>query len=233
MNPSTTISVTSHLRADPRGLTLLELLIALAVVLAIGALALPFTYREFERRESVALREQIRMQAVMARARARSEGVPYAMKIDQTGSLIEVFSLDPRDPGNVVLEEDEAMDTAAEDAQVVAAVEPWMVVKLPSGTRLAEMMDEEETAFDSFEDLIEPAEEDALQEGDANRLAGVRLAVFLPDGTLLGGRECILSGPAGRFRVDFDAWTARMHFQTLNDQARNDETFIDEAESLQ
>ena len=90
---STTISVISRRQVESHGLTLFELLIVLAVVLAIGALALPFTLREYQRRESVAFRDRIAMQALMARAQARVEGVPYVMAIDESGTRIQVSSV--------------------------------------------------------------------------------------------------------------------------------------------
>lgn len=206
VNHSTTISVTSRHQAETRGLTLFELLIALAVVLAIGALALPFTFREYERRESVALRDRIAMQALMARAEARASGVPYAMVIDETGRKLEIREIDPRNPGSVFSSEDsgDALESPA-DEEELTPVESWQLVTLPEGMRFElEQPDLDEGDF--LEDLIEPQE--PMEEEVS--LSSVQLAIFMPDGTLLGVRPVVLRGPTGQFRLEFDPWTGRV-----------------------
>ena len=199
VNHSMTISAISRRQADSRGLTLFELLIALAVVLAIGSLALPFTFREYERRESVAVRDHIAMQALMARAQARVSGVPYAMVLDEAGRHIEVREIDPRDPG------DEDIETSQEDEDS-SSVESWQLVVLPEGTRF----ELDQPSLGSEEPSSEFAQWDPDEEEEDASLAGVRLAVFMPDGTLLGARPLILRGPAGRFRLEFDPWTGSL-----------------------
>lgn len=207
VNHSTTISVISRLQADSRGLTLFELLIALAVVLAIGALALPFTFREYERRESVAVRDHIAMQALMARAQARVGGVPFVMVLDETGRHIEVRKIDPRDPGNVFVndEGDEKFETSQEDEDSIP-LESWQLVVLPEGTHF----ELDQPRRDSEEPSSEFAQWEPEEEVEDTTLGGVRLAVFMPDGTLLGVQPLILRGPAGRFRLEFDPWTGSL-----------------------
>ena len=207
VNHSTTISVISRHQADSRGLTLFELLIALAVVLAIGALALPFTFREYERRESVAVRDHIAMQALMARAQARVGGVPYAMVLDEAGRHIEVREIDPRDPGDVFMsdEGDEEFEASREEEDS-SPLESWQLVVLPEGTHF----ELDQPRRGSEEPSSEFAQWEPEEEDEDVPLVGVRLAVFMPDGTLLGARPLILRGPAGRFRLEFDPWTGSL-----------------------
>ena len=97
-NRLTMTSATLLRRAEPRGLTLLELLISIAIVIGIGAIALPYTFQAFERRESAAAIDHLAMQVLLARALAREDGVPLALMVDSTGRRLEVRTIDPRAP---------------------------------------------------------------------------------------------------------------------------------------
>ena len=212
---STTISVISRRQVESHGLTLFELLIVLAVVLAIGALALPFTLREYQRRESVAFRDRIAMQALMARAQARVEGVPYVMAIDESGTRIQVFSLDPRDPGSAFQSEEssEVPDVITEE-NAPPVLEPWQVVVLPGGTFFeSELpMDWSDEPADDFAAIEQSPQ---VGEGQARPLASMQLAVFLPDGTLLGAAQVVLNAPSGKFLLVFDGWTGRLTMERI------------------
>jgi len=129
-NHSTTISATLRRRAEARGLTLLELLIALSIVVAIGAIAIPFTFRAFERRESTAALDRFSMQLHLARSLARSEGVPLALEIDASGRRLNIVAINPRD------------DFATEE-KVEQAVQGWRRLVLPESVRLAPLGEEE------------------------------------------------------------------------------------------
>lgn len=127
---STTTSAILRRRADARGLTLLELLIALSIVIVIGAIAIPFTFRAFERRESTAALDRFSMQLHLARSLARSEGVPLALEIDATGRRLNVFEINPRE------------GFVSEDS-VQGSVEAWRRIVLPESVRFAPLGEEE------------------------------------------------------------------------------------------
>ena len=52
-------------------------------------------------------------------------------------------------------------------------------------------------------------------EGQARPLASMQLAVFLPDGTLLGAAQVVLNAPSGKFLLVFDGWTGRLTMERI------------------
>jgi len=128
-NPLTATSAIS--RTDARGFTLLELLIAISLVIAIGALAMPYTFRAFERREFDAAIDRFSMQLHMARALARSEGVPLVLRIDESGHRLEVLAINPRD----------GFELGSGEEEIVAS---WRRIVLPETIWLAPLGGEEE-----------------------------------------------------------------------------------------
>jgi hypothetical protein len=137
------------------------------------------------------------------------------MAIDESGTRIQVRSLDPRDPGSGFQSEEssEVPDVIAED-YATPALEPWQVVVLPGGTFFESRLSMEwsDGPADDFA-AIEQSQQ--VGEEQARSLASMQLAVFLPDGTLLGATQVVLNAPSGQFLLDFDGWTGRLKMERI------------------
>jgi len=66
------------------------------MVLAIGAVALPFTLRQLDRRQEAETIDRLGLLLRLARADARATGVPVIVQIDAAGRVLEARRLDAR-----------------------------------------------------------------------------------------------------------------------------------------
>ena len=222
----TTSSVTSRLRAERRGLSLLELLLALGLVLAIAAIAAPLTFREFTRNESMAAMDRLASQAVLARVEARQTGLPHELMVDVTGRRLTVRPVDPRDPGMIsdpqAEEDNPGFGVDREligDASSFVPAESWQQLILPDGVRLEPYRPEdEEYVADGLPDAFEDDDDLAPVEDLDPFMAPVRLAMFMPDGSLLGVRPVLVVRPEGRERIGFDPWTGRLLIEPIREE---------------
>ena len=220
VSPSMTTSAISPRRADRRGLTLLEIILALGLVMAIAAISIPFTFREFARQESSATLDRIAMQVALARVESRQTGVPHELLIDPTGRRLNVRRLDPRDPGAIGIggSEDSAFDSdnpvgvdLAIDEEM-AVRESWQFIELPVGMSIAPNVDEDTFASmgydpDGIEELLV---EENLDIAIDPWPETTRLVIFMPDGTLLGMQPLVLTDSEERRTLAFDPWTGRI-----------------------
>ena len=214
MNHSTTISVTSHRRTDRAGFTLLELMLTLGIVLATAAIAIPFSYREFIKRESVVARDRLLMQASQARAAARRDGVPYRMMVDVSGREVRVVVVDSRNPG-LINSQGLSLDTDAQGQNLLA--ESWQYTRLPDEMRIAarpEEFDFDENDFASDDASIFEDSESDYQSNAWDQPA--HLATFMPDGTVLSGEEAILEGDS-QYRLVCNRWTGAIRLERVLD----------------
>ncbi len=218
-----------------RGLTLLELLIVLGLLLAIGAIALPSLRSLLARQSFEAAVERAQQQLLMARAHAQVTGKPVEVVYRAESRTIEarLFLIDEGE-GPV---ERESLDRASGDhdgddiargAEVEGAIlEPWAVIDLPRGVKLSR------EAPDAAVELAESQGDDAAKAnlielaGDAasSRLLDsmesaeedpLRLAVLLPDGTAMLTNELWIADEDGRFgRLIVNPWTGAATFESL------------------
>ena len=235
---STTSSVTSRPQVERRGFSLLELLLALGLVLAIAAVAAPLTYREFTRNESVAALDRLAMQSVLARVEARQTGLPHELMVDETGRRLTVRSVDPRNPGMITPAED-ALDNPEfgmdgmllDDETPVIPAESWQLLVLPEGMRLEPYAAESERfTFDEIDEGVMEFGMDDLVEDMDPFSAPARLAMFMPDGSLLGVRPMVMVRAEGRDRILLDPWTGRMMLEPLRNEQLEETTRDEPAE---
>ncbi|MFM1832104.1 MAG: hypothetical protein RLZZ461_420 [Planctomycetota bacterium] len=200
----------------------------IGIVLAIGAVALPFTLREIDRRQEAETIDRLGLLVRLARAEARATGVPVMIRVDSGGRVIEARMLDPRDDGDVPAVSSEVADAAespsfADDA-AGRIMGTWSRVDLSDGLRLTpdpgiDDPDAAATLDDAAFGGIFDEDPTTIDDPDIEPWpAAVQLALFLPDGTAIatrvfgittarGWRRCVLDPYGGRLQVEDPATT--------------------------
>jgi len=189
-------SISSRMR---RGVSLVELLVGIGVVLAIAAIVIPWTAGWLGGRELDNAEDGLAMQMVMARAAAREEGRPVEVvaESDAAGSRIKARWM-PRG-------EDDASGAGRDAAQGSPINASWASMKLPQGVRVAlgiEPAFETSASRDAFDDFPSAGDEDPFSGGSGELGArGQTLAIFLPDGTVFFAPIFMLRTDAGSLRA--------------------------------
>jgi prepilin-type N-terminal cleavage/methylation domain-containing protein len=194
-----------------RAFTIIELMVVLAIMLAVGAIALPLALDDAKR---AAMREaQDQLEAVLLSARADAQ---------RTGKTVRVIGvvLD----GRWVLTEEEVLERKASDdvspgsgSDLSGATRVIQELPLPDGVRLGRTRDEAEgkvrQAWEPGSELGESDESDAemtTDPSDAGASGGqeIQIAVLLPDGQIMATRPLYLGGADGRVgEVSVNGWT--------------------------
>ena len=215
-----------------RGLTLLEILVVISIVLAAGAIVVPFTFRELERRQVAFLEDRLSMLVQFARVESRRSGVPVEVLIDADGRGVEAMRLDVDrldegvTPASGLLG-DMIIDEAAVDADDPRRfASAWARHDLEDGRLIPPATLEDAAAFaddDPFASLeFEPDQDDPLRFDDLDDFdeledpwpGRVRLAVFFPDGTSVTTNTAVLESPRGGRRWTIDPWSGRSTFES-------------------
>ena len=199
-----------------RGITLMELLLACALFVVLGAIALPAMLESSEHARLNEAAEVIEEQLLLARAHAMVEGVSVEVQLDPRTRRVEVVE------AHAVRAEDAARERVGEqierpgeaqydhrDAALVAR--HWASVVLPEGVTLSL---EEPPALAALADgdeatglVIEPEAEGDDATGEA-RAAVTLLVLYLPDGSAPVVEPIWLSTDDGRaMRIDVGRWT--------------------------
>ena len=230
-----------------RGLTLLEILVVISIVLAAGAIVVPFTFRELERRQAAFLEDRLSMLVQFARVESRRSGVPVEVLIDADGRGVEAMRLDvdrldegltPASGllGDMIVDE-AAVD--ADDPRRFASV--WARHDLEDGRLIPPATVEDAAAFaadDPFASLeFEPDDGESLRFDDPDELddledpwpGPVRLAVFFPDGTSVTTTPAVLESSRGDRRWTIDPWSGRSTFEFGAATAAGDSDPFDDA----
>ncbi len=225
-----------------RGLTIIEVLIVIAMLIAMASLVMPNIVGRFERRSFESTMEQISSALLMARAHAQMTGRPVEVlyepgdreAIEPREPHLTARHLDLRDPdvieslrneaqaavsnGPAVMDDgsvDDAMpgllESPGEPTQDDRAIyESWANHALPRGVRVQSSAPESLEAIASdapLDDLLgaDMRDEPRSREPVDRR---VRLAVFLPDGSLLAGQVGWLVDGDGRIaRIEVNRWS--------------------------
>ncbi len=196
----------------------------IGIVLAIGAVAIPFTLREIDRRQEAETIDRLGLLWRLARAEARATGVPVVIRVDARGRWIEASMLDPRaDPdgfaglANDVASASGVMEESDEDARSILAA--WSRCELADGLRCVPppSLDEfdafgprPDPVFDSVAAVERSLETDPDLDPWPDR---TRLVLFMPDGSAVvqtafglatgrGWRRCSTDPYGGRLAID-------------------------------
>ncbi len=201
-----------------RGVSLLEVMIALAIVIATAALVLPWTAGWLGDRELDQAEDQLAMQFLMARAAAREQGRPVEVVVEVGGEVdsptrgagsVEARWMSPAVvPGDDDAQEDGFLGFAGDDDTPSAIKASWARFDLPRGVSVAlEAEDADgpdaEEAGDGVGDLRARGGSVAkAAASDGARSTGSQtLAIFLPDGTAVFAPIFLLSTDAGAIRA--------------------------------
>jgi len=190
-------------RRARRGVSLLEMLVAIGVVIAVAAVVIPWSAGWLGGRELDNAEDNLAMQMVMARAAAREEGRPVEVVADSTGGASRVRArwMSGNDDGRDGDFERSARPDGADafGAGSQAFSQPWINaswanLNLPHGVRVA-------LGLESSDALPEPAVGGESDESLDGTTGGQTLAIFLPDGTVFFAPVFMLRTDAGSLRA--------------------------------
>ena len=182
----------------------------IGVVLLIGAISLPFTFRQFERRTETEAIDRLGLLIRLARSESRSTGVPMEVRCDASGRRVTVFRVDPRDPPGFGLDGSGLGEDLVPERQLS---DSWSVVVLPESLAIVPAPDEGDPSLSFMDEFdlvdgrsLEPSEETSFDEDpwpDATRLL-----LLVPDGNVITFEDVGLRSDAGWRRLRVDPWTA-------------------------
>lgn len=213
-----------------RSLTLLETLIALALVVAMGALIFPSLLNSLEERAFESAADETSEQLVRARAHAQVIGSPVEVTYDAHKSQVRARLFQPPDD---LMPSDPSQDDPADAPAIragndrptpqsregAAISEAWALVNLGRSVRIVAR-----PPTPRAQDALMPPSGDSLMPGEYETLADlehgqeIRLAVFMPDGTALMGDQVWLNDDKGRLGVfTINPWSGLPFFKRLAD----------------
>lgn len=220
MDPSMTNSRTSlpprTATAEPartsrrtHGLTLFEVLVVIAIIVALTAIVLPTAAWALSMRSLELARDGLDATFLHARAEARLTGRSIEITLD--GDLIHAAWFAP---------EQDAVDPSLEDGftEDLGAVIPasWSRRRLPRGVSVVTWREYRDGSFDDPA-FTRPAQ---LESGDpafsGMLQQSIRLAVLLPDGGALTGVPMVLlSEDDDALVMKVDPWSGRLVFEAV------------------
>lgn len=231
-------------RAPARGLTLIEILIAVGIVVALSAIVLPIASWSFRLRPLEGARDGIESVVLQARAHARIEGRPVEVRLLDGRLEARWFDVtsastgdDPDGFDQSAPEEGGGEFDAVDDSMIPMT---WARRALPEGIEflpLDEHMERLESrdafGFESIDDGIE-----ASGGFDPSVLDPIplRLAVLLPDGGALVLEPVVLLDSEGvGLLMEIDPWTGRPLFEPapvgeIEEPTGEDEDDVDDRE---
>jgi len=209
-------------RTHPRGLTLIEILIAVGIVIALSAIVLPIASWSFRLRPLDSARDGVESVILQARAHARIEGRPVEVRL--LGRRLEARWFDAgtasssgSDDGRMIAGDD-AFDSDLESSFDQRIGMSWARRLLPEGIECRTL--EEHRALLEDRDLLGlegielPVDESPDFDPDALAPDPLPLAVLLADGGALALDPVVLLDPAGAgLLVEIDPWTGRPLFE--------------------
>ena len=187
-----------------RGVSLIELLIGLGVVLAIAAVVIPWTTGWLGSRELDNAEDGLTMQMMMARAAAREEGRPVELvaESDDTGSRISARWMNGSDDagadgsGRGSTRSSRSGGSRGRDGSGGSTIEAsWADMPLPRGVRIALGLANPRSGPTDAIPSVDEADDIAAR---AER--GQTIAIFLPDGTVFFAPTFMLRTDAGSLR---------------------------------
>ena len=195
-----------------RGLSIVELLVAIGVVLAIAAIVIPWTAGWLGGRELDNAEDNLTMQMMMARSAAREEGRPVEVVAEFDGSSSRVkarWMQAGDDAGFARSGPRDRADGASGDERDSSIDATWASVKLPHGVRVAlglgegEKEGEKDGGIDGGMDGSRlGATKRPVDDADLLPTAkGETIAIFLPDGTVFFAPVFMLRTDAGSLRA--------------------------------
>ena len=212
------------------GMTLLELLIAIGLVVALGALVFPAMMGTHRQRAFDSSVQIVQNQLLLARAHAQATGEPVEVTYYSTPPRVEARMFKPELADDVYRFEGDEGSAASfgaesfdiEDDQELEELvipEGWAYRQLAQGIRITKTLPEvfEDDYGEQFGSFIEPegdfGDRSELLELDQEPRF-IRLAVFLPDGSaLLGDPVWVVDEDDRVGRMEVNPWTGLPIFE--------------------
>jgi len=225
---------------NKRSMTLLETLIALVLVLALGALIFPSFIKSMDERTFESAADVTNEQLMMARAHAQATGSPVEVTYQVDSSQVQarlftpwlpefqptanrsspfIAGNDRRNLGPLTPVNDDA--AAVPDRALIG--EPWACRDVGRGVRFlshrpstSEDNNSPFAATSGTSPERDRAQSDSFQE--LRKGQEIRLAVFMPDGSALMGEPVWLNDDKGRCgMLTINPWSGLPMFQRLSD----------------
>jgi type II secretory pathway pseudopilin PulG len=216
-----------------RCVTLLETLVALAILIAAGALIFPMMMSSLDERAFESVADVTNEQLMLARAHAQATGSPVEVTFNQATSQVQArlyapwLMSEPSAAGSFPsvfpgLGSDERATGTLVEKQPASTSreipESWACQKLGANVRFRTSPPVTAEA-DGDRNLSEPSLGEDDYESLADLASGqeVRLAVFMPDGSALAGEPVWLNDDQGRCGLfTINPWSGLPVFQRLN-----------------
>jgi prepilin-type N-terminal cleavage/methylation domain-containing protein len=192
-----------------RGLTLLELLIVLGLLVALAAIAIPSLQGLLEKQSFELAVESTQQQLLLARAHAQATGQPVEIRWRAESNAVEARSFDP-----AAESASDSSQTGQADSEMAGIegpgdplqLESWATIELPRGVTIrarppSQVLagDSDETSSTTLELLADSSEsETADNEVEAPEFVDIQLAVMTPDGGAMVGNDVWFADDAGR-----------------------------------
>ena len=183
-----------------RGLTLIEVLIALGILLALTAVVLPTAAWALRMRALESARDGVEATLLQARAHARLNG--RSVEVSVIGDRLEAKWFDPSSGG--VESEGNTELTLEDDLRIPVS---WASRRMPAEIQVMSLRE--------YQENLDPLEESSANSYQPPGIAvdtvlPMRLAVLLSDGGALSGTPVVLVGEDGEaLLVKVDPWTGR------------------------
>jgi type II secretory pathway pseudopilin PulG len=182
-----------------RGVTLLELLLAIALLLALGALVLPALFDRLAQRAYESSAEIVRSQLLLARAHAQATGEPIEVLFETAAARVAARRFVPGlvAPEPLVADQEQSPES-------LGVPEPWARRDLADGVWITDRGD------DPADEL--PDEPAAPDTDEIPR--SIRLALFMPNGSAVLAEPVWIRDDHGRRgRLTVNLWTGLPSFE--------------------
>ena len=170
-----------------RGLTLFEVLLALALLVAMAALTLPSVMNSLHEQSFVASSDLLKDQFLRARAYAQAEGEAVEIRYHTSLNLVETRLFIPgrnaEEREDVIAGEMFAFENEENSDLVIA--EGWALQDLPTGIELSRTAPQAASLSQEELEFAAAGEFDPAEVARDETQPVLRLAVFLPDGSAL------------------------------------------------
>ena len=197
---STTLRTTTA--RSSRGASLLELLVVCAILVVVLALSLPFALQSLSKHELAATEDNIAGELLKARVKAQESGRPVEVLVEGAPPRLIVRWFDAA--GGAA----DGPPSTRRSKEFVAPVRDtwWEESRLDPTVRITAIgMPSDERDLDD-----EGGEFGDDRSGDGASSGGTRVAVYMPDGSILFAATLLLMHQSGlQSRVSVDPWTGQ------------------------